>query len=134
MLNQHPQVTRTCLCLLAGALLLNSGCRKPKQTQAEVVPTAPVSVETPPEAKAGSAAAPSGPAAPATEDAVAKFRNSSEFADLTKAYQVFYLQKKRHTSDLQELVRERYLRSIPPPPPGKNYAVDQKNLKVILVP
>ena len=100
-----------------------------------MVPAAPL----PPEPKAAgqdtkSSAEASAPKAPAGPDVVANFLNSSEFADLSKAYQVFYYQKKRHTTDLQELVRERYIRAIPTPPPGKSYAIDQKQLKVILVP
>ncbi|PAW87525.1 MAG: hypothetical protein B9S33_06130 [Pedosphaera sp. Tous-C6FEB] len=61
------------------------------------------------------------------------FLNSSEFADLTKAYQVFYYQKKRHATDVQELVQAGYLRTIPAPPPGRKFGYDQKNLKVTLV-
>lgn len=128
-------VRPACLGMAAAVLLSAAACRKSrKDTEAsspsEVVPVvAPVPVATPTGAAAAAA-----PSAPATEDAVTKFRNSSEFADLSKAYQVFYLQQKRHTTDLQDLVRAKYLRAIPPAPPGKSYAVDQKNLKVILIP
>lgn len=122
-----------CNCLLAAVLLLHTACRKARKAESEIVAAAPVAADPGP-APGGAAPATSASPAPATPDAVAKFLNSSEFADLSKAYQVFHLQKKRHTADLQELVKERYLRAIPPPPPGKSYAIDQKNLKVILVP
>ncbi len=122
-----------CNCLLAAVLLLHTACRKARKAEPEIVAAAPVAAAPDP-TPGGPTPATSANPAPATADAVAKFLNSSEFADLSKAYQIFYLQKKRHTADLQELVKERYLRAIPPPPPGKSYAIDQKNLKVILVP
>ena len=127
-----PLFTSACQCLLVGTLLCQTACKKPAKPVADIVPAAPVAADPAPTAPA--AGAPATPAAPASANAVATFLNSSEFTDLSKAYQVFYLQKKRHTADLQELVKERYLRTIPPPPPGKSYAIDQKNLRVILVP
>ena len=36
--------------------------------------------------------------------------------------------------DLQVLVRDRYLKTIPPPPPGLHYTVNMTNLQVELVP
>lgn len=125
-------VVPACKCFLVGTFLFQTACRKPAKPVADIVPAAPVAADPAPTTPA--AGAPAAPAAPASVNAVATFLNSSEFADLSKAYQVFYLQKKRHTADLQELVKERYLRTIPPPPPGKSYAIDQKNLRVLLVP
>ncbi|HEY6170063.1 MAG TPA: hypothetical protein VI454_18645 [Verrucomicrobiae bacterium] len=36
--------------------------------------------------------------------------------------------------DLEMLVRDRYLKTIPPPPPGLHYTVNMTNLQVELVP
>lgn len=137
MLRRFLAGGRACSCLLVGFLVVfATGCRKARKPNSEVVPAAPIPAApvAAPVPSGGSAPRTSTPAAPAGADEVARFLNSSEFADLTKAYQVFYYQKKRHTTDLQELVQARYLRAVPPPPPGKSYAIDQKALKVILVP
>lgn len=124
-----------CLQVCLVTILSLTACRKSRAPNSEVVPTAvvPVAAPAPSQAPPPQGGAPA-PSAGTGQDVVASFLNSSEFADLSKAYQVFYYQKKRHTADLQELVRERYIRAIPPPPPGKSYAVDQKQLKIILVP
>lgn len=134
MVRSSYSVSLVCLGLIAALLMTGTACRKARKAADASDSSAVVPVEAPAPAADTPTAAPKAPAAPATEDAVAKFRNSSEFADLSKAYQVYYLQQKRHTTDLQDLVRAKYLRAIPPAPPGMSYAVDQKNLKVVLVP
>jgi len=116
------------LLVMAGAL---ASCRKPTPAPAREEPSVPAAAESA-TTKSGGASIQVKPTPPAAEDPVAKFLNSSEFADLTKAYQVFYYQKKRHATDVQELVQAGYLRSVPPPPPGRKYGYDQKNLKVTL--
>lgn len=124
----------TRLTLLAGLLAMAgilSSCRKQTSAPAREESSVPAAAESA-TTKSGGASIQAKPAPPAAEDPVAKFLNSSEFADLTKAYQVFYYQKKRHATDVQELVQAGYLRSVPPPPPGRKYGYDQKNLKVIL--
>lgn len=117
------------LLALAGSL---AACRKQTSAPAPENPSRPTTVDPAP-AKSGGVSSQAKPTAPTAEDPVAKFLNSSEFADLTKAYQVFYYQKKRHATDVQELVQAGYLRTIPAPPPGRKFGYDQKNLKVTLV-
>lgn len=117
------------LLALSGAL---TACRKRTAAPSQENPSAPAAVEPTP-TKSGGTGAPAKPTVPIAEDPVAMFLNSSEFADLTKAYQVFYYQKKRHATDVQELVQAGYLRTIPAPPPGRKFGYDQKNLKVTLV-
>lgn len=116
------------LLTLAGTL---TSCRKRASAPAPEAPSTQTVVEPTP-AKSGGISTQAKPTPPAAEDPVAKFLNSSEFADLTKAYQVFYYQKKRHATDIQELVQAGYLRSVPTPPAGRKYSYDQKNLRVTL--
>lgn len=70
--------------------------------------------------------------------AAAKAKRVSEktvdLAALRQAIQLFYAQEDRYPRDLQELVNEKYLGALPPPPAGMQFKYNAANGEVSLVP
>ncbi len=77
------------------------------------------------------AAAPSvantGPSAVAPEADLANV-----LAELTQALRKFSVEKRQVPASLNEVVAAGYIQNMPQPPPGKTFAIDSKNLKVIV--
>ena len=104
---------------------------------------APVPVAAPPPTAtaAGSAAPPpavgaSAPAAGTSVPGVLEGANAFSVPDLVNlnnAYQAFRSVEMRSPRDLNELVTSKQLESIPPAPGGKKFAIDEANLRIILV-
>lgn len=57
-----------------------------------------------------------------------------DLAALRQAIQLFYAQEDRFPRDLQELVNEKYLGALPPPPAGMQFKYNPANGEVSLVP
>lgn len=57
-----------------------------------------------------------------------------DLASLRQAIQLFYAQEDRYPRDLQELVNEKYLGALPPPPAGMQFKYNPANGEVSLVP
>jgi hypothetical protein len=53
--------------------------------------------------------------------------------DLTQTLRKFSAEKQRVPKSLQELVGGGYLKGIPPAPPGKKFAINEKRVEVVLV-
>lgn len=102
------------------------GCSKPDASS----PTS-----TAPRADDGSAAAALSPApvAIAPPELVATAPTPpADFAALNKALQL-WVPINGFPKDLNELVKAKFVPALPPLPPGKKFAIDQANLRVILV-
>lgn len=56
----------------------------------------------------------------------------ADFAALNKALQL-WVPINGFPKDLNELVKAKFVPQLPPLPPGKKFAIDQANLRVILV-
>lgn len=54
-------------------------------------------------------------------------------ADPNLALGSFLMAKGRLPTNIQELVTEKFLRAVPPAPPGKKHMVDPKSGRVVLV-
>ena len=52
---------------------------------------------------------------------------------LTQALRQFAVEHKRMPQDFSEIVRAGYVKDLPPPPPGKEFAIDAKTTRVVLV-
>lgn len=52
---------------------------------------------------------------------------------LNDALHSFLELKGRMPNDLDELVKEKLIPAVPPPPPGRKYAIDANKLEVLLV-
>ena len=124
----------TPLVILFSALLL--GCEKKPAAPAPAAP-APAADSAPttppaPAAKPNASAPGNNPLTAPTDylGALAKGKKSSEktieLVSLKQAVQLFYAQEGRYPKDLQELVTEKYLGSIPPPPAGMKMSYDAK--------
>lgn len=57
-----------------------------------------------------------------------------DLAALRQAIQLFYAQEDRYPRDLQELVNEKYLGALPPPPAGMQFKYNPANGEVSLAP
>jgi hypothetical protein len=131
------------VALIAG-LILNTACSKREAPpKAEPAPkAAPVSIETPDASAPAPAAANPAPAAPPPPDAPPPVGegsgdpNSPEGKQLADVQYAFFAYCREHTTpprDLSDLVAAHYLRALPVPPAGKKFAIDSKNMKVVLV-
>jgi len=69
--------------------------------------------------------------------AVAKAKKMAEktvdLASLKNAIQLFYAQEERYPKNLQELVTERYLGALPPPPVGMKFSYNPANGEIKVV-
>lgn len=54
-------------------------------------------------------------------------------SDPNLAFGSFVMARGRMPTNVQELVSEKFLRAVPPAPPGKKYVVDPKAGRVVLV-
>jgi len=70
--------------------------------------------------------------------AAAKAKRVSEktvdLASLRQAIQLFYAQEDRYPRDLQELVSEKYIGALPPPPAGTEFKYNPANGEISIVP
>ncbi|WCJ59123.1 hypothetical protein NXS98_15600 [Fontisphaera persica] len=57
-----------------------------------------------------------------------------DLAALRQAIQLFYAQEDRYPRDLQELVSEKYLGVLPPPPAGMQFKYNPANGEISIVP
>ena len=53
-------------------------------------------------------------------------------AELTQALRKFSVEKRQVPASLNELVGAGYIKNLPQPPSGKSFAIDSKNLQVIV--
>jgi hypothetical protein len=53
-------------------------------------------------------------------------------AELTQALRKFSAEKRQVPASLSEVVAAGYLKNLPQPPPGKAFAIDPKNLQVLV--
>ncbi len=121
------------LVLLGGSMLFSAGCRRkrPEPAPAETPSVeAPVSVaETSPKLQAPAPSAPSSAKEPVT---VENFQSSTEFADLTKDFQLYCARKGRVPTDINEFFQEQKIKP-PPIPPGTRLAIDAKERRIVLL-
>jgi hypothetical protein len=67
-------------------------------------------------------------AAPDLEDA-----REMTIDEMTAALEAWFTSRGSAPANLQELVKAGFIKKMPTPPPGKEFAIDAKNLKVVLV-
>ena len=53
-------------------------------------------------------------------------------AELTQALRKFSVEKRQVPASLNELAAAGYIKNLPQPPPGKSFAIDAKNVQVIV--
>jgi hypothetical protein len=53
-------------------------------------------------------------------------------ADLTFAVRKYSVEKRQVPASLTEVAAAGYIQNVPQPPPGKSFAIDQKNVRVFL--
>ncbi|KAF0180888.1 MAG: hypothetical protein FD161_606 [Limisphaerales bacterium] len=101
-----PPLVKTFAALVAIAVVTLMGCRKGS-----------------PAPKSGTPAA-SEPSPGAASDIT---------ADPNQALGSFLMARGRMPTNVQELVTEKFLRAVPPAPPGKQHVIDPKSGRVVLV-
>lgn len=97
-------------CVLLGLIALGSACNKPPSLD-----SAPAASEQAP-AQAGPAAA----------------DMTATLAELTQALRKYSVEQRKVPASLSEVAAAGYIQKMPQPPPGKTFAIDQKNVKVVL--
>lgn len=130
--------------LLVGMVILValSGCRR--RSTAPPAASAPEETQPPaahPSATSKPAAAPASPATKseaivpdrlptAPNDSSARFPIQQE---LTSAVHLYLNDYQKLPADLETLVKEKYLKTMPKPPPGKRFALDRNRLQVVIM-
>lgn len=111
---------RLSLPLVLLLLAVSGGCRKKSAPDAAPVaePSGPSPIVLPAGTRPPGAAAPA-PVALATQ--------------LNNALHSFLEMKGRMPHDINELAAAKLVPAVPPPPPGRKYAIDAKSLEVLLV-
>lgn len=111
---------RIILCLLFAMIAGTTACRK-RAKPAEVgtpAPTGPSPIVLPAGTRPPGAVAPA-PSAVATQ--------------LNNALHSFLEMKGRMPHDIGELAAAKLVPAVPPPPPGRKYAIDANTLEVLLI-
>jgi hypothetical protein len=136
-------MTNKRLSLLLAAALLLCGCGKKQRAPAATEPPTgaaegkaslenliakPAADPAPPPA-APSAEAPAGPSTSAPD----ADKQVIEVKDLTAALHDWLIVHSNYPKDLNELVKENFIPKLPPAPPGKRFALDRRDHRVILV-
>lgn len=111
---------RISLSLLVLLFAVSGGCRKKASLEAAsaVEPAGPSPIVLPAGTRPRGATAPA-PAALATQ--------------LNDALHSYLEMKGRMPHDINELAAAKLVPAVPPPPPGRKYAIDAKSLEVLLV-
>jgi hypothetical protein len=112
--------------LLTGCGKKDAPTETPAAEPAAPAETAPTDAPPPPPVPGGANSAPAPEAAPAEEkiDALTQVKN---------AIQSFVISNERPPKDLNELVRMKYLKSLPAAPPGKKFVYDPSRMDIKLV-
>ena len=116
------------LALVAGALVLGlaiSGCSKRKDAAVNNNPAADTATQ---------AAAAAAPAGASPEESRAEKDAPYQVRDLQLSVEAYEKIYHRKPASLEQMVQEGFLASLPPPPPGKRYALDSATARVSLVP
>lgn len=103
---------KTCFVLLAVAAVALTGCRRKPKADAD-------------------SADPSRSDAPRPGQSAAGPMDLKE--DPNMAFGSFVMTKGRMPTNLQEMVTAKFLRAVPPAPPGQKYVIDPKAGRVVLV-
>ncbi|MBI3876714.1 MAG: hypothetical protein HY300_12320 [Verrucomicrobia bacterium] len=115
------------LPLSVALLALTAACHKKTETAPSSVDNNAVQPTTPgPKAKSINPGA-----GPATNPKTAS--GALDLDAINLATTRFMVDLNRPPKDLQELVREKYLASLPAPPPGQKIVFDKPNAKFVLV-
>lgn len=118
--------------LLAAAVLVAlslAGCGGKQETTKSARPVA----APPPRASEAAPASPvAAPSASGDAPAEAKERNP-DLTALNAAYRKFWTEQKSPPAKLEDLVKRKYINSLPVPPKGKRFSVDWNRMEVTLV-
>jgi hypothetical protein len=142
---------RNTLPLVLVTLVFLQGCRRKPETPASSTPTAPqdslvptlesTPAPPPPPPAPPSPASESADTAPAAEKHEDKLPTAAPDSslrfpvhkELTEAVHLYRLDNAKLPGDFAVLVKERYLKQVPQPPPGKKFALDRNRLQVVIV-
>jgi hypothetical protein len=69
---------------------------------------------------------------PASPTAASDADMANVLAELSQAVRKYSVEKRQVPATLGEVAAAGYIQNVPQPPPGKSFAIDQKNVKVIL--
>ena len=53
--------------------------------------------------------------------------------ELTSAVHLYNMDNRRMPQDFNTLVKEKYIKAMPQPPPGKRFALDRRRMQVVIV-
>ncbi len=127
------------VAFLAATILTVISCRR------EEVPPLPPTAAPPKRAESPvAAAAPASPVTVPREEArpiqdllpVAPDDSSLRFPvqkELTSAVHLYQMDHQKLPEDFAALVKEKYLKSMPQPPPGKRFGLDRRRLQVVIL-
>ncbi|MBI5800854.1 MAG: hypothetical protein HZA92_09055 [Verrucomicrobia bacterium] len=73
------------------------------------------------------------PPAPAGVTSAAPAQKDPDLTALNAAYKKFWQEKQSPPAKLEDLVKQKYLSSLPVPPPGKKFNVDWSKMEVTLI-
>lgn len=104
-------------------LMVSSGCRR----KTPAPPAGTLGEETPPASE---------PAAP-VPDRLPTAPNDSSLRlpihqELTGAIHLYQMDHQKMPPDFDTLVRAKYLKAMPKPPPGKRFALDRNQMQVVI--
>ena len=134
--------SRAALFVVMAALLASLGCRRK--------PSAPSAAPSPEEAPASSPksseAAKPAPGSPsvkpeaeqAVQDRLPTAPNDSSLRfpiqqELTGAIHLYSMDHQKMPADFETLVKGKYIKAMPKPPPGKRFAVDRNRMQVVIL-
>ncbi len=136
----NSMFTRGGLGLILFALVVVQGCgRQPVTPQSELAAEAPRAEESQPSAttKQPVAATPTVSPQQTAPDQLPTAPNDSSLRlpihqELTGAIHLYQMDKQKLPADFDALVKAKYLKAMPKPPPGKRFALDRNRMQVVI--
>lgn len=132
------KLNRRALSLFAVLLAALPGCRRKPATSPAAPPAEPPLAAAPQSAAARQPAAKPAAAKEAVQDRLPTAPNDSSLRfpihqELTGAVHLYSMDNQKMPEDFATLVRQKYLKAMPTPPPGKKFALDRNRMQVVIL-
>lgn len=132
--------TRGGLVLVVITLVVVQGCRrKPATPQSELAAEAPKNEEAHPSATSKQPVAATSTVSPKqpAPDRLPTAPNDSSLRlpihqELTGAIHLYQMDNRKMPADFDALIKAKYLKAMPQPPPGKRFALDRNRMQVVI--
>lgn len=126
---------RSALVLLV--ILIPAGCRQKTESSATPSVTSAVKVQSSAEKREETLPETAFPRdqvnSPAASAPAVPMTTATDLAELTQALRKYSFEKQRVPKNFGELIAAGYVKDPPPAPPGRKFAIDPKNVQVVLI-